>query len=729
MQLISIAKEIWTKKYKAPQDTTIDDMFSRVSGHIAQYESSRIEGLFYGVLSEFKFFPGGRISNDAGVNNYLNNCFCIFLHDSIESIYDAVKKVAVISKNGGGVGFNIDELRPKDSPLSGGGTASGAVSWLNIFDTSCSVIKTAGNRRAALIAVMSIWHPDIYDYIDAKREEGKLQNFNISVAVNDKFMHCVANDLDWDLVWGGKVYRTVKARDLWEKLAYSGWKYNDPGILWEDTINNNNDMSYLYALKSVNPCGELSLPADEVYGEGSCCLGNVNTTRFVKSPFATHGFAWKDNFDFEEYARTIAIAVRFLDDVLDTSKYPYESNKRIAESDRRIGLNHISGIGSTLALLKIPYDSELATDVVETLSRIARDTAYAASIELAKEKGPFPNFDVEKYTKGGFFQTLPLAIQHDICQFGIRNCAIGTVPPAGTGSILMNNISNGIEPFFMVEYNRNIRQPDGSNVVEPVEDFAWGIYKRMGKPDGEKPDYFRSAREVSPESHLKLQSVVQKYIAGNISKTVNLPETCTLEDYKIYMELSWKLKNRGFTTFREGTREGVLVAKDEKKTPAALVEQAKILPSRPYVISGQTYQLRDDTDKRTYCTINHIDDNGTKKPWEIFLFSKSAHGEWYAAIGVLLSAIMRKIGNNDFLLDLLEDLKEVDGDNGYFTKEHGFMKSKVQHIASILEAHVKELNGLTNDDIFSKCPDCGEMKLVKEGGCNHCIACDYSTCG
>lgn len=469
------------------------------------------------------------------------------------------------------------------------------------------------------------------------------------------------------------------------------------------------------------------MPADEEYGEGSCCLGNVNTTKFVNNPFNTNPSCWKDNFDWTGYAETLTSAVRFLDDVLDVSKYPYESNKKIAHNDRRIGLNHISGIGSTLAMLKIPYDSPLAVEVTSELSKFARDVAITASIGLAIEKGAFPNFNYDKYSKGGFFKTLPEKLQKEIKKHGIRNCAIGSIPPAGTGSLLMNNISNGIEPFFMTEYNRNIRQPGGSTITEAVEDYAWSMYKKIGKPDGDKPDYFRSAREISVEAHLNIQAAAQKYIAGNISKTVNLPESCTLEDYMKYMRMSWELECRGFTSFREGTRQGVLESKDEKKSQDVKMESSKIV--RPYVVDGKTYQLKDDTSKRVYCTINHIDQDGDKKPWEVFLYSKSAHSEWYSALGVLLSAIMRKVKAPDFLNSVLQDLKEIDGDNGYFTQEHGYMRSKIQHVACVIEKHIDDLQGKEKIVEYSICPDCKEKTYVHEGGCGHCLSCNYSTCG
>lgn len=740
MKLIPLAQEIWNKKYKAPSDQSISDMFVRVAKFISSTEPVNPELYytdFHEILSNYKFFPGGRISNDAGVNNYLNNCYCIYIKDSIESIYDAIKKVAIISKTGGGCGFNISTLRPKDANLSGGGTASGAVSWLHIFDTSCGIIKTAGNRRAALISILDISHPDIYEYIDAKHEEGKLSNFNISVAIGDDFIKAVVEDYDWALTFGGKVYKVVRARELFNKLAESGLRNNDPGILWKDHINKYNDMIYLYMLDTCNPCGELSLPATEEFGEGSCCLGNVNITKFIRNPFYSNPEDFKNNFDVEEYKKTITTAVRFLDDVLDSSLYPYESNKRIAMNDRRIGLNHLSGVGSALAMLKIPYDSELAIDFVSWVSKIARDTSYLASIELAKEKGAFPNFNYDKYCQGGFFKTLPLDIRTLIMKYGIRNCAIGSIPPAGTGSILMNNISNGIEPFFMTEYNRNIKQPDGSLVTEAVEDYAWGMWKAHcfinDKPVG-SPDWFKAAREISPQAHLKLQSTAQSFISGNISKTVNLPSSTTLEQYKEYILLSHKLECRGFTSFTEGTRDGVLV--DKKETEAKLsvnvpqVSVSNVLPKRPRVLDGKVYQIPEGGGKHTYCTIAHIEQDDQLKPWEIFLNSSGSNDEWYAAVGRLASRLMRKTGDVQGVID---ELREIGGQNGYLTKEYGYVQSRPQHISYILEEYMNSLKPIpsTLPEVLSycKCPECGMNSYTKSGGCGVCTSCGYSTCG
>lgn len=728
--LNDLAQEIWEKKYKATTDVSFEDTCLRVANYIGQNENDDIKKNFYNILSTGKFFPGGRITNDANVNNYLMNCFCLHIDDSIDSIYETIKKVAMISKRGGGCGFNVSNIRPNGFPLSTGGTASGPVSWLRVFNTSCEAIKTAGSRRSALLSVLDVSHVDIEEYIVAKRKEGELTNFNISVGITDDFMRAVDNDANWNLVWDGKVYKTVKARELYHKICESAWLYNDPGFLFLDNINNKNDMLYAYYMLAVNPCGELALPAyidsNGNLLEGSCCLGNINITNFISNAFSDDF-----KFNYNAYEKTIALAIRFLDDTLDVSKYPYESNRLIAQRERRIGLNHLSGIGTALAMMKIPYDSEEAKRFIRAISEFALKVSYETSIRLAKEKGSFPSL-TQDYFNGGFFKTLPKNIQDDIKEYGLRNCSIGCIPPAGTGSLLMNNISNGIEPIFAREYERKIRQPDGSTITKLVEDPAWALYKRLGKPDGDNPEYFKTSMEISPQSHIHIQALVQQYIGSSISKTCNVPESFSLDDYKILIKSAWSLGIKGTTTFRAGTREGILTVKSDKpketKTDAKIETASIKTIKRPRVLDGKIYQIPEHGgSKHTYCTISHIDDKGSKRPWEIFLSSSGDNSEWLAAIGRLASRLMRKTGDT---IGVIEELREIGGQNGYLTKEYGYVQSVVQHISFILEEYVNSISDKEDHKVVKLvCPECGEIEYVKEGGCGKCLACSYTSCG
>lgn len=733
MQLKGLSEEIWKKKYKHETDNNIQDTWMRVATAVASVESDpevwRQE--FYNLLEGFKFIPGGRITAGAGtLNNYLLNCAVLPVGDSIDDIYETIKQSAKLAKSNYGVGFCFSDIRPKDDVLSKGGTASGPVSFMKVFDASGSVIQTGGARRAAQIGILRVDHPDIFEFIDAKRQPGVLTQFNISVGITKKFINAVKTDSLFDLVFRGKVYKTVKAKEIWNKLIYSGYHYNDPGIFFIDEVNEFNNGYYMYDIAATNPCGEIPLPP-----YGVCDLGSLNLTQFVLDPFADYT-NWLDNFDWNAYTDSVIVATRFLDNVLTLSDYPIQEMKERAQGDRRIGLCAVGGLGSFLAMMKVPYDSPLALEIAESIQEHATKTAYIASIDLAEEKGAFPNYNAEKFIEANFVKRLGLDITHSgkLLTTGIRNLALITIPPIGTGSILAKYISNGLEPLFMVEYNRNVRQPDGSNRVEPVEDYAWGLWKKdrqldsFGNYIGLTPDYFKTAMEISPKAHVDMQATLQFWIDGSISKTANIPADYSIEEYENLFFYAIEMGCKGFTTFRDGTREGVLVARDAKEgvltSPVSAAEPVKTI--RPRVLDGKTYQIKEENNHRTYCTINYIEENGTKKPWEIFLFSSSRNHEFYSAIGRLSSRIMRKTGDYQSVID---ELKEIGGDNGYLTPEYGFVQSKSQHIGFILEEFVASLhNGTAKEVELLECPDCHEISYTKEGGCGKCLSCGYSTC-
>lgn len=761
MKLIGIAEQVYNTKYKDKDDTGIESTWLRIATSIASVEGdlSSIDywtRKFYSMLYDFLVLPGGRITAGAGTKHpYLLNCCVEPITDSIEGIYDAIKRAAVLAKSNYGTGFDFSSLRPKNAGLSVGGVASGPCSFMRIFDTSGSVIETGGGRRAASIGVLRVDHPDIFEFIDAKRQEGVLTQFNISVAITKKFMDAVRADADFDLVFEGEVYETVKAKAIWDKLVKSGFMYNDPGILFIDEVNRTNNGWYMYDIAATNPCGEIPLPP-----HGVCDLGSVNLAKFIVNPFTD-----KAAFDDESFKDHIHTLVRFLDNVLDVSLYPFEENKVRAQGDRRLGVCGVAGLGSALAMCGLAYDSNEARAFAEYVSCLTRDEAYRASINLAKEKGAFPNFKRDEYLKGEFVRSLPQDIQTGIYNYGIRNLALLTVPPVGTGSILAGNISNGLEPIFALEYTRNVRQLDGSKKAELVEDYAWGLWKASlesldTKPDGySKPEFFKTAMEIDPIDHIKMQAVIQKYIDGSISKTANLPSTYTKEQYVDLLWMAYESGLKGFTTFREGSREAVLVASGGTSSVQDIpttsvdsnVDKPKDTPkiSRPRVLSGKTYQIREEGTHRTYCVLNYIEENGRKRPWEIFLFSSSRHSEWYAAIGRLASRIMRKTGD---VQAVIQELMEIGGDNGYLTQEYGYVTSKPMHIAKIIEEFTNGLNE-ENNGIFSNavyndgvhgnenskhvsqqtpgqpCPTCGEFAYRREGGCSKCSSCGYSTCG
>lgn len=850
-----LSEEIWKKKHKHEDDVTINDSWRRVAKAVASVEKDPAywEEKFFALQKDFSFIPGGRISAGAGTrNNYLLNCAVLPIeNDSIDGIYEAIKKAAVLAKCNYGVGFDFSALRPKNAKVSKGGVASGPVSFMKVFDASGSIIETGGGRRAATIGVLRVDHPDILEFISAKREPGVLTQFNISVGLTTKFLDAVRAKEDFDLVFKGEVHQTIPALDIWNKLVESAYNYNDPGIILLDEVNKYNNGWYLYDIAATNPCftgdmrlltteghipfselegkeftiiskdrtfapgsvwktgikptvrlefyegqGAVTCTADHVFmlddgaeckaedtvglriksfdpavgerrvksvtpngeaevydfrepethwgvvegliahncGEiplppfGVCCLGSVNLTRFVKEPFS--GKPWVENFDWDGYENTIATATRFLDNVLDVSEYPYPEMSDRARSDRRIGLCTVAGLGSTLAMLQVPYDSALGVEIAAELQRLSTELAYRTSVDLAKEKGPFPNFLASKYVKGHFIQKLPKELQDSIFKNGIRNLALLTIPPVGTGSLVAGNISNGLEPIFALEYDRKVRQPDGSSKIEPVEDYAWRLWKSEGNADTSTPAFFKTSREIEPKTHIDMQVALQHWIDGSISKTANIPESFPLKDYEKLMWHAIDSGAKGVTSFREGTREGVLeVRKEEdKKHKEDKIKGKEPKKKRPRLLSGTTYKISDDLGN-LYITINNIEEKGKVRPFEIFIESNSEtaslYSEWYKAISKLMSAVMRRTDDANFMV---ADLKSIFAPKGYFS-EGQYMQSKPQMIGSILEEHIAALAGVAKKETLAKCPECGEMSFSKEGGCGSCKSCGFSQCG
>ena len=738
-KLEGLADEIWNKKYKDKEDRIVEDMWLRVATAIASVENpkDRIKwaDAFYKLLYGFKQIPGGRINAGAGTkNNFLLNCAALPIEDSIDGIYEAIKKAAVLAKCQYGSGFSFSSIRPKDDDVSRGGSASGPVSFMRVFDASGAIIETGGNRRAAAIGVLRVDHPDIFEFIDAKRQEGVLTQFNISVALTDKFLAAVKADAQFDLVFGGRVYKTVRAKDIWEKLVYSGYNFNDPGILMIDEVNKYNNGYYLYDIETTNPCGEIPLPS-----YGVCDLGNLNLTKYILEPFAKKSTLRLENFDFANYRKDVATAVRFLDNVLDVSEYPYDEIRDRAQGDRRIGLNGVAGLGSALAMLRLPYDSQDARTIAQEIQFMCTCAAYEASIDLAREKGSFPNFDKEKYLAAPFIQSLPTSIREGIAQYGIRNIALLTIPPVGTGSILAGNISNGLEPIFALEYNRTVRQPDQSSKQEPVEDYAWKLFKQTDEwnrsiVDLAPPEFFKTSRDISPKAHIDMQACLQKHIDGSISKTVNMPESTTLKAYEEALWYAIDSGCKGFTSFREGTREGVLSTKDEGKKPAAetkvseKIKAAEPKKKRPRKLVGSTYKVADDKGN-LYITINDIEEKGKVRPFEIFINSNGANSDnavFYKAIGKMMSAVMRRTDDCRFLVT---DLQGIHGAQGFFS-DGRYNQSQPQMIGNILEEHYRSLDPTAEKEVkYLKCPECGEHTYLKEGGCGKCLSCGFSSCG
>jgi ribonucleoside-diphosphate reductase alpha chain len=557
-----------------------DDVFKGIAEEVASCEKDeirkKVENQFLEQMTSGKFIPAGRILANARpyakLKNY-NNCFTIDLEDSMESIYNSLKEDALISKMGGGVGFNISKLRPKGDNLSRGGESSGPISFLRVFNESAKIIMTGGQRRAAHICILNIDHPDIEEFITVKQgnKNNELTQFNISVGITDEFMKQVEIDGDFDLKWGGKVYKTVKAKYLYNLMVKNAYEHNEPGIFNLDTVEKFNNGYWAFKMDRVNPCGELPMPAYSL-----CCLGSINLVKFVKKAFTPEAY-----FDFLGFEKTVGIGVRFLDNVLDVTEYPLQKIENFSKKWRRIGLG-FTGLGDTFAMLGTKYGDQPSLILSERIGRKLRDASYLASVALAKEKGTFPQFDKEKYLNGNFIKKLPAEIRDEINEYGIRNIGLNTIAPTGTISLsLGNNCSSGVEPIFSLSYDRNIRTGNGDETKkETVNDYAWLKYQEFYKATNSAnlaidmlagkgvpvPDFFNTTLEVDPYDGIKIQAAFQEYIDHSISKTANLPTDYTFEKYSNLFMYAYKSGLKGFTSFNpNGSIKGILEHKKDTK--------------------------------------------------------------------------------------------------------------------------------------------------------------------
>ncbi|HRX17150.1 MAG TPA: adenosylcobalamin-dependent ribonucleoside-diphosphate reductase, partial [Spirochaetota bacterium] len=695
--------------------------------------------LFYEALTSGKFIPAGRILANARENspmkNY-NNCFTIDINDSMTDIYESLKEDALISKMGGGVGFDISKLRPKGQTLSGGGESSGPVSFLRIFDQSAKTIMTGGQRRSAHIALMDISHPDIEEFITAKQgdQNKELTQFNISVKIPDAFIDALNNDEDWNLVFDGKIYKTVKARDLYTLLAKNAFTHNEPGIFYSDKVEQFNNGYWAFKLDRVNPCGELVMPAYSL-----CCLGALNLTRFVIDPFSD-----KARFDHDGFSRCAATGVRFLDNVLERTSYPLEKIETNAKKWRRIGLG-FTGLGDLFAMMGIVYGSSTSVKLAGEIAQKLRDASYIASCELAKERGTFPGFNKEKYLKANFIKELPKHIRDMISTNGIRNIQLNTVAPTGTISLSVGqNCSSGIEPIFSLEYTRHIRNGSGTETKpEKVLDYAWLLYKKIFG-DSTVPQYFVTAPSVDPYASIDIQSAVQKYIDHSISKTLNLPRGTKFDDYQKLFLYAHKKGLKGFTTFNpDGSMKGILESDDRANKEKV---HRRYAPNRPKELPCIVHKLKQAS--KTYIIITGFLNNSL---YEIFCLDDIDN---VIQIADGSKAIVRKNGKASYDLIQISSKNRLAYSN--FTRKFASPDSSLARFISMALRHGTPLqfviNQLSRDTSFAdfervlvrilkkyinngeevisgvnECPECND-NLVFRDGCVVCPSCGWSSC-
>ena len=766
----AISQQIWDMKYRlktpdgAPVDKTIEDTWQRVAAALAEPEKDPAlwTGRFYEALSDFKFLPAGRVVAGAGTrrNVTLFNCFVMgTIPDDMSGIFTHLREAALTMQQGGGIGYDFSTLRPKGAPVKGvGADASGPLSFMDVWDAMCRTIMSAGYRRGAMMATLRCDHPDIEAFIEAKHEPGRLRMFNLSVLVTDAFMQAVKEDAPWELKFGGTTFKVLPARELWEKIMRATYTYAEPGVIFIDRINRRNNLYYCETISATNPCGEQPLPP-----YGACLLGSINLASLVLEPFTPEA-----RLDLEKLRALVPVAVRMMDNVIEVSRFPLEEQTHEARAKRRIGLG-ITGLADALILCNVRYGSTEAVSRTETWLKAIEREAYLASAALAVEKGAFPLFDKEKYLAGETIQHLDADVRAAIERQGIRNSLLTSVAPTGTISILADNVSSGLEPVFSFRYTRNVLMPDGSRKEEEVADYAYRLYRRLKGDSAPLTDAFVDVQTLSPSDHVVMQAAVQKYVDSSISKTINIPVDFPFEAFKdVYLQ-AYELGCKGCTTYRPNEITGAVLeakpeAEKEKATqaelplpkpaprPADVYEAGGIVYmtqplSRPEALPGRTYKIRwPVADHAIYITINDIVQDGRRRPFEIFINSKSMeHYAWTVGLTRMISAVFRRGGDVSFVV---EELKAVFDPRGGAWMEGRYVPSLLAAIGDVIEKHMIDIGFMpprAQDPALAEkravanlpgasrrmaqCPKCGEAALIRIENCDQCTSCGYSKCG
>jgi len=614
-----ISRQIWDAKYRlkdadgAPVDLTIEDSWRRVARALAQaeVEPARWEGPFYNALQDFRFLPAGRILSGAGTSRRVTlfNCFVMGeIGDDLGSIFHHLREAALTMQQGGGIGYDFSTLRPKGAPVRGvGADASGPLSFMDVWDSMCRTIMSAGARRGAMMATMRCDHPDIEDFIAAKREAGRLRNFNLSVLVTDPFMTAVAADADWDLTFNGAIYRTIRAKSLFDAITRATYDYAEPGVIFIDRINTRNNLAYCETIHATNPCGEQPLPP-----YGACLLGSINIARLVRDPFTPSA-----HVDEAELAELVSIAVRMMDNTIDVSGFPLEEQRQEAIAKRRIGLG-MTGLADALMMVDLRYGSPEAAERAGEWARQICRSAYRASACLAEEKGAFPLFDRDAYLAGETVRSLDDDVRALIAACGIRNALLTSIAPTGTISLVADNVSSGVEPVFALAYTRKVTQPDGSRIEEEVSDYALRRFQVLYGEDAKLPDSFVTVQDLTPAEHVRMQAAVQRHVDSAISKTVNVPEDISFEAFQaVYLD-AYRSGCKGCTTYRPNAITGS-VLEVRHTTPAAPPAPAVgELLLRAEKLASATYKLRwPDSEHAMYVTINDIETDSGRRPFEV----------------------------------------------------------------------------------------------------------------
>jgi len=752
-----IAEQIWDMKYRlkeadgTPIDRTVEDTWRRIARALASVEKDPAywEEKFYEALEDFKYLPAGRITAGAGTGRSVTlfNCFVMgTIPDSMSGIFDMLKEAALTMQQGGGIGYDFSTIRPKGADVKGvAADASGPLSFMDVWDSMCRTIMSAGSRRGAMMATMRCDHPDIEDFITAKSDAARLRMFNVSVLVTDAFMEAVKADGPWELVFDNKVYRTVQARDLWNQIMQSTYDYAEPGVIFIDRINQSNNLAYCETIAATNPCGEQPLPP-----YGACLLGSVNLARLVRAPFEADAA-----LDLEALKDLVRVAVRMMDNVVDASRFPLEAQAREAQAKRRVGLG-VTGLADALLMLGLRYGADDAVAQSEIWMKEIAHAAYWASVELAREKGAFPLFNAEAFLASGNMAQMDQDLREAIAKDGIRNALLTSIAPTGTISLYAGNVSSGIEPVFAYSYTRKVLQRDGSRSEEEVTDYAVKLWREK-RGDAELPDYFVNAQTLSPMDHVRMQSAAQKWVDSSISKTINVPQDISFEAFKdVYLQ-AYETGCKGCTTYRPNDVTGSVlsVSEAEAKPDGATAREASTGEvvyiseplERPQTLEGNTYKLKwPDSPHAIYITINDVVLSGHRRPFEVFINSKNMeHYAWTVALTRMMSAVFRRGGDVSFVV---EELKAVFDPRGGAWIGGKYVPSILAAIGGVIERHLISIGfisgegmGLKTDptaEVYdlgagrtgaAECNSCGSSAMRMSEGCMTCTDCGYSKCG
>ncbi len=719
-QLDGIRKKVFLDRYSLkdeagnPTEQTPEEMWARVAKGIARVEKTpadkkKWEKKFYDVMDGFKFLPGGRILAGAGTGYDVTyfNCFVIpNPPDSRGGIMQNLTDMIEIMAHGGGVGLNLSGLRPRGARVKKvNGFSSGPMNWAELYSLATKdIVQQGGSRRGALMLMLHDWHPDIEEFITVKQDLTKINGANLSVCVSDAFMDAVKADADWDLVypdlddpnydkkWDGdiedwkksggkvKVLKTIKASYLWDLICKAAWTSAEPGLHFLDRSNKRSNTWYFERLIATNPCGEQPLGAWAV-----CNLGAMNLSAYVND----------GEFDYDTFGKDVQVAQRFLDNVIDDTYYFYEKNEKVAKEIRRTGLG-ILGLADALIKMKLRYGAPESLPTIRKIFETLRNNAYIASANIAKEKGSFPKFNKEKYLQGWHIKNLPQDIQDLIAEQGIRNAVLLTIAPTGTTS-LISGVSSGVEPVYEFEFIRRDRLGE-HKMYHPLYD-EW----RLAHPGEDKPDYFCSANDLTPEDHVNVQAIAQEYIDSSISKTVNAPNAHTVDDVKRLYMLAYDQGLKGVTYMRDGSRQGVLSRVEEPKKEE-VKEEKPLIPvtprvPRPMILAGTTYKA-DSPIGRMYVTINQ-DDKG--EPFEVFINNGKSGSDVMAmadALGRMISFVLRihsPVPQRERLREIVSELTGIGG-----ARSVGFGENRVRSlpdaVAKVLAKHAHfRVNGKVED--------------------------------